>query len=795
MSNELLKPVPESLTEFVENYLPMKLRMNWHHRLFYNILENKIIQRLDKDGKLKLFFNVKKYRKWVHGINKNIIVLAPRFHSKSTCFTINYPIWEIYRNPNIRILIVSANEDIAISFNRAIINNLENNTALIDNFGYLVPQTPKKWGERAFIVKRTTMEKDPTVAAIGAGGKLISRRADIIIVDDLLDINNARSNDMRKKTLEWFENVLLPILEDDGRLIIVGTSWYRNDLYDTLLNDSNFDVRLKLKALIYDENVIKNEGKLRYHLPYNPLDFPLAQKIQEIMSMEIRRQWAMGKKLMSGVLWEEKWSFEKLMKKKENMSNASFMRQYLNEPVVEEDKVFRESAIKNAIERGSQKSLLPEWDNLHIPFLYNTYGHLVVAIGVDLAISKSKDAANSAIAVWGLNDKRERILLWLDYGKWNPEETKQKIVDAYYAFHPVKIRVETIAFQDMIRQELSDEIPIEGFKTTASKKFNPETGIAHIAMLMEQNKIIIPSAKANRESFNKVRQLLYEMSVYTYNTHAGDLLMASWFALDVLRDFDSKVKENRGFFDTGALVDQMRSVRAPTRILLFGYNPPVYRLGTTSLVSVFVPIDAKEYTPFFEENDKFFIFVTREQKTVAYIFNKLTSEVIGKIDGDINALMCATLLEKAGYFFNKAQIVVERSGEGDAIFIELTKRNYPNLLCMQPDDNGFPTVREGFKITVSNLPIIMDYFKQIVDGRHIKIPDEQVIKEMGELISVEGDKLIMSFGTGQRLKTIATGFWILDNYENSLKKLYNGKMKKNDNKKKKELNVPYLVFR
>jgi len=51
----------------------------------------------------------------------------------------------------------------------------------------------------------------------------------------------------------------------------------------------------------------------------------------------------------------------------------------------------------------------------------------------------------------------------------------------------------------------------------------------------------------------------------------------------------------------------------------------------------------------------------------------------------------------------------------------------------------------------------------------------------------------MSFGTGQRLRTVATGFWILDNYENGAKKLYNGGVK--IRKKKKSLNVPYLSFR
>ena len=790
MSIEEKLPIP-NLSEFVNTYMSMKLPMNWHHQMFYDILDNNVVQH--EDGKLYPNKPMKYYPEKLDKINKNILVLAPRFHAKSQCFTINYPIWEMYRNPNIRIIIVSANEDIAISFNRAIINNLENNHKLIDELGYLVPQYPKKWGEKAMIIKRTTMEKDPTIAAIGAGGKLISRRADIIIIDDLLDIDNARTKQMRWKTKEWFENVLLPILEDDGRLIIAGTTWYKDDLYDNLWKDSKFDIRIKLKALMFNESIIRSDGLQRTALPYQLIDYPLAQKAQDIFSDTLIRKYGLITKLLGGVLWEGKWSFEKLMKKKENMSSSSFMRQYLNEPVIEEEKVFNESIIKKATDRGTSKSLLPEWNNLEVPTNYQSYGTLITSMGVDLAISKKETAANSAIAIWGINGKRERILLWLDFGRWSPEETKQRIIEAYHNFHPVKIKVETVAFQDMMRQELeAEDIPVEGFRTTAGRKFNPETGIAHIAMLMEQDKVIIPAAKIEKESFQRVRQLLFEMATYTYDTHAGDVLMASWFALDTLRDYDNKMRDNRGFFATEAIVQQLKEVRAATRIVLLGYKPPVYRLAFSSLVYIYIPVNGKTCEPFFEPDDKFFIFFTREGRSTAYIFNKATSQIVGKVEGDINALMCATLMEKTGYFFNKAQIVIERSGESDAIYMELLKRNYPSLLCMQPDENGYPTMKEGFKLSASNFPIIIDNFKQIVDGNHVAIPDDALINELGELIKVENDKLVMSFGTGQRLKTVATGLWILDNYENSVKKLYNGGARKI---KKKKLKVPYLSFK
>ena len=115
------------LNEFVTTYLEPKTPSNWHHELFYDILENKVVQ--GKDGKL--------YLNTSDSINKTILTLAPRFHAKSQCFTIHYPLWRINKNPNIRIIIVSANEEIAVSFNRAIVNHLENNEKLNTEFPIL----------------------------------------------------------------------------------------------------------------------------------------------------------------------------------------------------------------------------------------------------------------------------------------------------------------------------------------------------------------------------------------------------------------------------------------------------------------------------------------------------------------------------------------------------------------------------------------------------------------------------------------------------------------------------------
>lgn len=780
-----------SLESFVEKYTNQPMPMNWHHKLFYDILESNVVQ--GENGKLTINTTKGENRR----LNRNSVVLAPRFHAKSVCFSINYPLWEIYRNPTIRIIIVSANEDIAIGFNRAIMNNLENNHALIEGLGSLVPQfsDKRKWGEKALIVQRDSMEKDPTVVAIGVGGKLISRRADIIIVDDLIDIDTARTRRARERTREWFENVLLPILEPKtGRLIVAGTSWYRDDIYDTLLKDSKFDIRLKLKALIYSEMYINIHGQ--QFIPYKLGDFPYAQKAQDIFDKEVFKRYSLGNALKGGVLWKNKWSFTSLMKVKSNMANSSFMRQYLNEPVVEEETVFRESFVKLAIDKGMHKTFITSYDNANTASNKYDYGHLIIAVGVDLAISKKEGADNTAISVWGLNEKRERILLHLDYGKFSSEETKMKVAEVYHNFKPNKIMVENIAFQEMLRQQLeADDIPVEGFTTTSGKKFNAESGISAMAMLFEQGKVIIPSAVlGDRHVADKIKQLAYEFGTYSYASHAGDILMSSWFAFEALRDFDKKLASNRGYFSTVAMVEHLRRTKAAHRVVLLGDHPYYYKFSNQSLVYIFRDVDhpgIEGYKEFLTEDEPFMIFVSREAKTCAYVFQKETNEIVSRIEGDLTALSACNLIERAGKFFNNAQIVIDRTGEGEAIYLELQKRYYPKLMCVQAGDDGGVKVEGGFKISASNLPIAIDYFKQLSDSLQVDIRDEMLVREMGELIGVEGDKLTTSFGSGQRIKVVAISLWLLDSYEKREKQ-----MNKPDKKKKKDkrIHIPYRVF-
>jgi len=162
-------------------------------------------------------------------------------------------------------------------------------------------------------------------------------------------------------------------------------------------------------------------------------------------------------------------------------------------------------------------------------------------------------------------------------------------------------------------------------------------------------------------------------------------------------------------------------------VVLLGDHPYYYKFSNQSMVYIFRDVDhpgIEGYKEFLTEEEPFMIFVSRETKTCAYVFQKETNEIVSRIEGDLTALSACNLIERAGKFFNNAQIVVDRTGEGEAIYLELQKRYYPKLMCVQAGDDGGVKVEGGFKISASNLPIAVDYFKQLSDSLQVDIRDE-----------------------------------------------------------------------
>jgi predicted phage terminase large subunit-like protein len=181
--------------------------------------------------------------------HKKTLDLAPRGHGKSTVGTIIFSLWKILVDPDVRILIVSNTDRQAKAFLREIKAHLESDK-IINLFGNL--QGSKWTDEEITLANRSKIFKEATITTLGASGAVITKHFDVLIADDLVDFENARTETQRAKLKEWFYMSLLPTLEPDGELHVFGTRYHPSDLYQTLIDSQEYDIQI-MRALVNED--------------------------------------------------------------------------------------------------------------------------------------------------------------------------------------------------------------------------------------------------------------------------------------------------------------------------------------------------------------------------------------------------------------------------------------------------------------------------------------------------------------------------------------------------------------
>lgn len=224
---------------------------------YASILRQKILEedRIDLLAEEVLGYNLETHHEEIlasqqEPVDGKQMTLAFRGAGKSTVGTITRVIFEILKNPNLRILIASNTQIQAEIFLREIKNHFEANDKLKQIFGdYVGP----KWDSREIIVKpRTKHHKESTVTCIGVGGPTASRHYDIIVADDLVDEENARTELQRERLFIWFYKSLIPTLVASGKIYLLGTRWHPNDLYGYIIKNTPLIKLLVIPAIKED---------------------------------------------------------------------------------------------------------------------------------------------------------------------------------------------------------------------------------------------------------------------------------------------------------------------------------------------------------------------------------------------------------------------------------------------------------------------------------------------------------------------------------------------------------------
>lgn len=191
-----------------------------------------------------------------HGPKRSIIE-AFRGVGKSW-LTAAFVVWLLLRNPQLKIMVVSASKDRADAFStfvKRIINELP-----------ICEHLRTKAGQRdsmiSFDVGPATPDQSPSVKSVGITGQLTGSRADIIIADDVEVLNNSATQAMRDKLSELvkeFDAILKPL--ETSRIIYLGTPQCEMSLYNAL-PERGYEVRV-WPAQYPDQNKVANyKGRL-----------------------------------------------------------------------------------------------------------------------------------------------------------------------------------------------------------------------------------------------------------------------------------------------------------------------------------------------------------------------------------------------------------------------------------------------------------------------------------------------------------------------------------------------------
>ncbi|WP_146192450.1 hypothetical protein [Cellulomonas sp. WB94] len=172
-----------------------------------------------------------------------LIVNVPPGHSKSQTITVDYATYRICMNPNVRILIISKKQEFAASFLYQIKQRLTSNLfaklqATYAPDGGFKPEAGRgSFGaNRIYVAGIDRDQNDPTVEALGLGSTIYGHRADLIILDDVVTLDNAAQYEQQ---LRWIDSEVESRVHD-GKILVIGTRLASTDLYSELRAEDRY---------------------------------------------------------------------------------------------------------------------------------------------------------------------------------------------------------------------------------------------------------------------------------------------------------------------------------------------------------------------------------------------------------------------------------------------------------------------------------------------------------------------------------------------------------------------------
>lgn len=156
---------------------------------------------------------------------KRLLLMAFRGSGKST-LTGLYCAWALCHDPELRILVVAADEALAENMVRHVRHILE--THLLARC--LMPEKPREWARDRLTVKRRAVSRDPSLRAAGITSNITGARADLIVCDDV-EVPKTADTAFKRRLLRDKLSELDFILTPGGMILYIGTPHTEDSLY------------------------------------------------------------------------------------------------------------------------------------------------------------------------------------------------------------------------------------------------------------------------------------------------------------------------------------------------------------------------------------------------------------------------------------------------------------------------------------------------------------------------------------------------------------------------------------
>ena len=456
--------------------------------------------------------------------NNRILLNIPPNHAKSMTITVDYVTWQVARNPNFRVLIVSQTQRLASDFLYAIKQRLTHpmyedlQSAYAAGVGFNSKSASWQATRITFGDElRETGEKDPNIEAVGIGGQIYGKRADMIIVDDAVTLSNA--NDFERQ-IKWLTQDVRSRLNPTGKLIIIGTRVASVDLYKELRNEDRYPGGI---------------------VPWSYLAMPALLTVDDEPD-KWETLWPFSDQPFDGQKEEEKdpetgfyprWNGRNLFNERQSMDASTWALIYQQQDI-SDDAAFDPVCVRGSIDGMRKSGNLVAGHPGH-PRDLNGFTYIC---GLDPAMIGDTAAICYAI---DRQTKKRYIVDAIKISRPSPAAIRNLIFDWTSLYSPSEWIVEKNAFQSFLTQDEGIRMHLASkgvqFKEhhTGSNKWDAGFGVASMSTLFgtkqfdgkhhRDNLIHLPS-----DQTENIKSLIEQLVTWSPSTKGKtDMVMALWF--------------------------------------------------------------------------------------------------------------------------------------------------------------------------------------------------------------------------------------------------------------------------